>query len=199
MRQHRNIAPMRAAKWGYIIISVIMCVLGIVLIAKPDLSVALPGIICGVVLVLFGIVRLVGYFSKDLYRLAFQYDLALGIVMIICGVLLLINPKTLLTVTCIALGISILIDSVFKFQIALEAKRFGISEWWLITVSAVLAGLCSVILLFSSESSRIIAIMMGISLITEAIMNIITVITAVKIVRNQQPDVVEITIESEEL
>ncbi len=75
----RSTAPMRAAKTGYIIISAVLCVLGAVLIAFPDFSVSLLGVICGITMIVFGIVKLTGYFSKDLYRLAFQYDLTSGV------------------------------------------------------------------------------------------------------------------------
>ena len=78
----RSVAPMRAAKIGYIIISVALCVLGIVLIAVPGFSAKALGIICGILLILFGAVRIAGYFSRDLYRLAFQYDLPLGFLLI---------------------------------------------------------------------------------------------------------------------
>lgn len=197
MLKHRSSAPMRTAKWGYIFISAVMLVFGIMLIALPDFSVTLPGIICGIMLILFGIVRLVGYFSKDLYRLAFQYDLALGVVMIICGIMLLLKPKSFLTVTCIAPGLAILADSVFKLQISVEARQFGIKQWLLILISAILSGICSLLLIFRPlESGRAIAVMIGISLIAEAVMNIITMITAVKIINHQQPDIIDI--ESEE-
>ena len=68
----RSVAPMKTAKIGYIVLSVALCVLGIILIAFPGFSASLFGILCGVVLIMFGCVKLVGYFSKDLYRLAFQ-------------------------------------------------------------------------------------------------------------------------------
>lgn len=64
-----------SSQTGYIIISAVLCVLGAVLIAFPDFSVSLLGVICGITMIVFGIVKLTGYFSKDLYRLAFQYDL----------------------------------------------------------------------------------------------------------------------------
>ncbi|MFQ9732082.1 MAG: hypothetical protein ACLT8X_11075 [Mediterraneibacter faecis] len=43
----------------------------------------------------YGIIKMIGYFSKDLYCLAFQYDLACGIFLIILGVVALSirNPK----------------------------------------------------------------------------------------------------------
>ena len=68
-----------AAKVGYIIVSILIGVLGIVLIATPNFSVSLLCRLGGGILILFGIVKIIGYCSNDLYRLAFQYDLAIGI------------------------------------------------------------------------------------------------------------------------
>ncbi len=188
----RSVAPMRTAKIGYIAISVLLCVLGILLIAVPDFSASALGIICGILMILFGAVRLTGYFSRDLYRLAFQYDLAFGILLIVLGVMILLNPGSLMAFISVALGIYILSDGLFKIQIAMDSKRFGISEWWVILLFALLAGVCGLILMFRpGEGSRLLMIILGITLVCEGILNICTMITAVKIIKHQMPDTIE--------
>lgn len=183
---------MRTAKIGYIAISVLLCVLGILLIAVPDFSASALGIICGILMILFGAVRLTGYFSRDLYRLAFQYDLAFGILLIVLGVMILLNPGSLMAFISVALGIYILSDGLFKIQIAMDSKRFGISEWWVILLFALLAGVCGLILMFRpGEGSRLLMIILGITLVCEGILNICTMITAVKIIKHQMPDTIE--------
>ncbi len=189
----RSVAPMKTAKIGYIIVSVLLCVLGILLIAVPEFSISVAGTICGAILIVFGIVRLVGYFSKDLYRLAFQYDLAFGIMMITLGVIMLWHPVSLMNFICITLGLSFLIDGLFKIQIAIDSKTFGIREWWLILALAIVTVIFGGILIARpSESSRILAVLIGISMLCEGILNISTMITAVKIIKHQQPDVIEV-------
>ena len=71
----RSIAPLRAAKIGYIVMSVLFCLLGLVLLVWPNLSISLIGIAAGIMLIVFGLVKLGGYFTRDLYELAFQHDL----------------------------------------------------------------------------------------------------------------------------
>ena len=132
----RSVAPMRTAKIGYIVMSVALCILGIVLIVFPEFSASMLGIICGVMMILFGIIRLVGYFSKDLYRLAFQYDFSFGIIMIIIGIVMLVHPGSLVNFICVALGLSFMSDGLFKIRIAFDSKSFGIREWWLILIFA---------------------------------------------------------------
>lgn len=189
----RSVAPMRTAKIGYMIVSVLLCVLGILLIAVPEFSISAVGIICGVILILFGAVRLIGYFSKDLYRLAFQYDLAFGVMMITLGIVMVWNPGSLMNFICITLGLSFLADGLFKIQIAIDAKNFGIRKWWLILALAIVTVLFGGILIFRpSESGRILTVLIGISMLCEGILNIGTMITAVKIIKHQQPDVIEV-------
>lgn len=189
----RSIAPMKTAKIGYIVISVLLCALGILLIAVPGFSISAVGIICGSILIVFGIVRLVGYFSKDLYRLAFQYDLAFGIMMITLGMIMLLHPGSLMNFICITLGLSFLADGLFKIQIAIDSKGFGIREWWLILALAIVTVVFGILLIARpSESSRILTVLIGITMLCEGVLNISTMITAVKIIKHQQPDVIKV-------
>ena len=188
----RSVTPMKTAKIGYIAVSAILCALGIFLIAVPEISAAVLGIVCGIILLIFGVVKLVGFFSRDLYRLAFQYDLAFGLFMIILGAVLLFRPESLMNFICI--GISILSDGLFKIQIAIDSKRFGIRRWWLILVFAVLAVIGGGILILRPVTgSRLLIMLIGVTLLIEGILNFSTVITAVKIIKHQQPDEIEIT------
>ncbi len=188
----RSVTPMRTAKIGYIIMSALFCTLGILLIVLPDFSVSMIGTVMGIAVIVFGAVKLVGYFSKDLYRLAFQYDLAFGILLIALGVIILLRPDNLMNFICIALGISILADGLFKIQIAMDSRQFGIRPWWLILALAILAGIIGILLVFRpTESARMLTILLGISLLSEGILNLSVALTAVKIIRHQQPDVIE--------
>lgn len=185
----RSTAPMKVAKIGYIAMSVLSLVLGVVLIAKPDISMKTVGTVLGVIMIAFGIVKLVGYFSKDLFRLAFEYDLAAGILMILIGTVLVSNPARALEFFCTVLGILVLADGLFKIQISIDSKRFGIRLWWLILVAAIITGALGVALIFAPEESvRVMTILLGVTLLCDGILNISTMLTAVKIVNNQRPE-----------
>ena len=104
----RSATPMRVAKTGYILMSVIFCVLGLLFILRPDRSLTVMGQVLGIAMIAFGAVKLVGYFSRDLFRLAFQYDLEFGILLIVLGVIVLPRSADVMGVLAAALGISIL-------------------------------------------------------------------------------------------
>lgn len=137
----RSVAPMKIAKIGYIVVSVLFCIAGILFIALPEISTKIVGIEIGIAAVF---------------------------------------------------GIAILFDGLFKIRIALDSKRFGIKDWWLILSLAILAGIIGVALIFDSAfGAGVLTILMGVSLFPEGILNLYTVIRTVLIVENQVPDFVE--------
>ena len=190
----RSIRSIQTAKVGYLVISAALCILGVLLIVYPTISAKVLCYILGGVLTVYGIIKMVGYFSKDLYRLAFQYDLASGALITALGVIMLVFPDGVISVTHTVIGILILADGLFKIQIAIDAKRFGVSRWWLIAAAAILTGVVGLLLILHPFAGAAAAmILMGVGLLTEGILNLSVVLCAVKIVRHQKPDVIEVS------
>lgn len=188
----RSVVPMKIAKYGYIIISVVFCLVGLTMILLPTPSVTVIGYFFGIAMMVFGIIKLIGYFSKDLFRLAFQYDLQFGILLLILGGITLLKPENTMTFICISLGVCIIADCLFKMNIAFEAKSFGIRSWWLILTLSIFAGIIGLLLVFRpSAAIQTIIILLGISLLAEGILNFSVAINLVKIIKNQVPDVIE--------
>ena len=177
-----------AAKVGYIIISILIGVLGIVLIAVPNFYVSLLCRLGGGILTRFGIVKIIGYCSNDLYRLDFQYDLAIGILLIALGAILILRTRIMTSLICVLLGIYTLADALLKIQISVDSKAFGIRQWWLILVVAIITGVVGFLLVFRpSENARIVMILLGLALLMEGALNFITVLTSVKVNHHQPP------------
>lgn len=188
----RNTVPMRTAKTGYIFSSAMLFVLGLLLVISPEAGKEVFADILGVAMIIFGIIKLIGYFSKDLFRLAFQYDLAFGILITILGIITIVRRGDIVEFLCIVLGIIILADGLFKIQMSMDAREFGIHKWWLIFSFAIITGVIGLLLVFMpAEGSLVLMRLMGIALMAEGIMSLITVLTAVKIIKHQKRDVLE--------
>lgn len=172
----------RAAKTGYIIVSLTMCILGIVMVLKPQTSTIVICYVAGGLLIIFGIVKIFGYLSKDLYRLAFQYDLAFGILLITLGIIMVCRPRGILTLFYSVVGILLLSDGLFKIQLSIDSKSFGISKWWLILLFAVLTGFFGVMLILRPiKGATAVAMLLGLALLAEGFMNLCVSLCAVNI------------------
>lgn len=188
----RSVTPMHIAKIGYIVLSVVFCIVGVLFVAWSDIGTQVLSLALGIAMIVFGGIKIVGYFSKDLFRLAFQFDLELGIISAVLGIIVLLNPFGTITFIFIAMGIAILADALFKIRIAIDAKRFGVGAWWMILSLAFLTAIAGVLLVFRPwESANILTVLLGISLLSEGILNLCVAVSTVKIVKHQYPDVID--------
>lgn len=173
-------------------VSALFCVLGVVLFITAERCVPWIGRALGIGMVICGAIKLGGYFSKDLFRLAFQYDLAFGILLIAVGIITLCHPGEAMTFLCVMFGIPVLADGLFKIQVAVEARRFGISQWWLVLLLAVLTGVIGLLLVLRpAEGARVMVMLMGASLLLDGALNLSVALCAVKVVNHQRPDIIE--------
>ena len=76
-------------KASNIVMSLLFCVLGIFLMARPKSSVKMLCVLMGIMLILYGAIKISGYFTRDAFCLAFQFDLAFGILLMAVGVILI--------------------------------------------------------------------------------------------------------------
>lgn len=185
----RSVTIMKAAKIGYIVMALVFVVLGIMMLITPEVLLPILAGVFGVVFISFGVVKIIGYFSKDLFRLAFQYDLALGILLIVLGIITILKSDQVMVFISVMLGIYVLADGLLKIQIALDSRIFGIRQWWLILLAAILTGVMGGLLVFRPyEGAAFLTLLLGFCFLAEGILNLITVLTAVRIIRHQQPD-----------
>ncbi len=171
----------KVAGYGYLLISILFCFTALAYCFFPTRS---PGTVCwisGGILLIYGIIRIVGFFSDDLYCLAFHYDLAYGLLLIVLGVLLWVKRQVVYLYLVPGLGWIVLLDSLFKIQMSKEAKDFGLRQWKIILVAGILTAFCSFLLAFSGfsgqKSSKILT---GCVLLLEGLLNWLTVKFTVK-------------------
>ena len=179
---------LKIAKTGYLVLSALLLLAGVGLTFFSDTFYPILTVLLGVLFLAFGIVKLVGFFSKDPYQLVFETDLVFGILYLVFGLLLLIRPAHTMAFFGIMFGLILLADGLTRVRIALDARPFGIRAWWLILVSALATAILGVVLLFHpGEGTKVLTQLLGISLMVDGVMNISTILTAVRILRAARP------------
>ena len=179
---------LKIAKTGYLVLSALLLLAGVGLTFFSDTFYPILTVLLGVLFLAFGIVKLVGFFSKDPYQLVFETDLVFGILYLVFGLLLLIRPERTMSIFGIMFGLILLADGLTRVRIALDARPFGIRAWWLILISAFATATLGVILLFHpGEGTKVLTQLLGISLMVDGVMNISTILTAVRILRAARP------------
>ena len=178
-----NSAIVKSAKIMHLCSAVIFLAAGLLLALVPDFedSGAFRNTVVGIASIIIGATGIYGYFSNDMYRLAFQLDFALGIFNVIFGILLLINPVQLSVLLPTAVSILTLLDGGNKSQMAIEGKRFGIQKWYLVLVSAVLEIAAGVVLILLAYHGRDVRAWMGIAMGLVGVTNFWTTMYTVRV------------------
>ena len=118
---------LKIAKNGYILMSVLFMILGACLIIWPDCSMAVFCTAVGIMLIVYGLIKILGYFSRDVYCLAFQFDFAFGVLLAAVGVIIIVRRNVVVNLIFGIFGILILADALFKIQMSVDAKKFGLN------------------------------------------------------------------------
>lgn len=170
------------ARDGYILVSIVFYIAGIlymILSPLPPLAVCISS---GAILIIYGIVKIIGYFSDDLYCLAFQNDLACGLFLIVMGMIVIGRNLRIWQHLSPCLGLLILLDALLKLQTSKDARRFGLKTWNLILALAVIAGILGVLIIVKPFSGvRTSNMIGGCGLCAEGAMNHLLVKETVRI------------------
>ena len=132
---------LKTYKTWAIVLAVVTMVLGLVMVFWPGISAVAICYLMGAVCIAAGIYEIIRYFDLGLIGVLFRYDLFLGIMSVLAGVLLLLHPNGALVILPVILGFYIILASVFSIQISTEARHFGFSGWW----GALLLGIALIV------------------------------------------------------
>ena len=145
-----------------IIISMILLVFGLFMFTRPISTINILMMIFGCLLVIDGLVHLVSYFSIKNELRFFSSELAQSIIYIILGFVLVCNYDKISSLLPIVLGIWIIVDSIFKLQIALNIRDIYDSHWGILLAMSIISALLGMVILINPfESLALLTMMCG--------------------------------------
>ncbi len=107
--------------------------------------------------------------------------------------LIIIHPYTVAQIAPRIVGALWIADGSLRIQTAFDSKRFGMKNWWLLLILAVLTCLCGTLLLLDPfGGAAALVIMLGVSLVFDGAQNIFTVIYTVKSSAKKNKKIIDI-------
>lgn len=143
---------LRFARDGYILMSAAFYAAAVLYMLLPEIPPKLLCITSGVFLLLYGVIKVVGFFAKDLYCLAFQYDLAEGVALMLLGAAVLAFGTRSVPYLTVGLGWLALLEGLLKVQMSRDAKGFGLETWKRILTAGLVTAVLSAALIFCAAS-----------------------------------------------
>ena len=152
--------------------SVIFFCFGLILFLKPEMTINSISYLLGGILIIVGFINFVKYvLDNDKVVRSFDIDLVYGIIGMVAGMVLILNPTAIATIIPFILGMIIVIGSAIKLQYSLVLKQYERSSWKPIFVIAIISLVWGIILMFNPfQGAVVITKMIGIFVMVYAIL-----------------------------
>lgn len=163
---------LKAVKYAYSVFSCVLIIFGLTAMLGAPVPERRFMLIGGILMIIFGALRILGYCSKDALQLAFQFDLILGITSGVLGCYMIWKPSALGHIVMI-LGLFFLIEGLSKVQTAIDARRIGMERWWLILWVALVTAVIGVLaVLVEFREFETISRLIGANLTIDGVLNL---------------------------
>ena len=157
------------------ITSSILILLGLVLVVKSEETLKVISYLVGGVLITLGIVAFIKFFKNSEKNIPDNFDIIYGIVTIVFGIFIIINPKLVASIIPFVLGAWILFKSAFKVAYGFELKGKNNPIWKPTLITSGISALVGIIIIFNPfKTASIVFMLIGIALIAYGIMDIIS-------------------------
>lgn len=177
-------------KLSVMVLSIAEILIGVLLLINPVGLTRWIIIGAGVILMVVGALKIVGYFRLPAAEAALKKSLVIGILAVLAGLWCILRSEwfiALFPLLTTLYGVAVLVSGVTKVQWAADMIRLKKEHWGWMALSAAITLICAaVILRHPFTATATLWMFIGITVIVEAVIDILTVIFSRK---NTEEDV----------
>lgn len=166
-----------------IVVSLTMIILGIVLYAYPEIAIKTVSWLIGIIFIIIGSLSVYSYIKKDRISLL-AFNLVYGILSIVVGLFVALNPFAIANILTVSLGIWLLVSGALKVNYALRLKSIKELSWSLTLAVGIITILFAIMVLFNPFSKLIIVEVIGLFLIVYGVIDLTDILLIKKRSKN---------------
>ena len=156
---------------GSIILNVLFLLFGVIIYLNSRITIELTGIILGIYLMIFGVYAIYEFIIRDGNPL-FRLNIFWGVLSIITGLFVIINPFEFVKILTFTLGIYLLIISIRKIIDAFKLKKYEYDGWALMLAIAIILLIFGIFIIINPMASMDLVEATGIFIILASILEI---------------------------
>lgn len=158
-----------------ILLNILFLIFGVIIYMNPYITASAVGVIIGIYFIIFGLFDIYEFFMRDSSPI-FKYKIFLGVLALILGIFVMVNPFNLIKILTIALGIYLIIMAIVKFIEALKMKKYGYDGWLILLVTSIILLAFGVLTTINPMASMDIIQVCGIFIILASILEVCNLI-----------------------
>ena len=157
-----------------IAVGAVLCIVGTENLYAVKMLIAVMSLILGAA-------KILGYFSNDVYRLAFQFDLAIGALYIVLGIMSFFLYDNILITISVAAGVFVIVDALLRLQTAIDLKRFGMKGWQAMIIAGTFVALTGICIIVAANRGFFVNVVLGAAFIADGTLDVWTTVHTVKV------------------
>jgi len=180
--------PAKKIKVSLVLLAAAFVLFGVCLMIWPQISAVLLCRLAGALILLRGLYKIGRYFSRGETGLLYRTDFTIGALTSLLGLLLLICTQGVLSALPIIIGIFVTWDSFGKLRLSADLKQAGLSHWGPTLVSALLALILGLAVLFNPfESAAVLTRLIGAAIVLDGIENLWVTLSVARAIQKDAP------------
>lgn len=149
---------------------VLAIIFGVFFIVKPYSGIRTCEIIFGIFLLLSGAVSVFDYSTKKVVNI-FNFNMFYGVLSLLFGLLILVNPLALANIITLVFGLWITLSGVVKLNYAINLKKMKEESWSVVLGIGLLTSIVGLLLIFNPFIELYITQVLGIFVIFYAVLD----------------------------
>lgn len=166
-----------------LLFSIILFFVGLFLVMKAETTLNVISYIVGVMLILWGIIPVITFFSNKENNSYLNSGFILGVFSLIIGVIVIINPKIIASIIPFVIGIWMIINGVTKLYYSLMLNKEKNASVAIGISLAILV--CGIFLVANPfKGAEILTQIIGASIMVYAVLDIVECFTIKKVIKS---------------
>lgn len=178
---------LKKIRWMYLAASLVLVALGLICLVNPAFIAGALCYVAGVLLLIFGIGKVVRYFAS---RSALVDSLIVGVLLAMLGFILVTRPEQVLEMIFIFIGILVLLDGVVKLKNSFEARSSGSGDWIALLIISIIVMAFGVIIVANPFTGYVPIIILGVAILIDGLQNAYAAVRIAFIGRRKQAPLV---------
>ena len=165
-----------------LIFSIILFVVGLFLLMEPETTLNAISYITGTLLIVWGIIPIINFISNKDNKNYLEMSFIVGVFAFIFGIIIMLNPKFIVSIIPFIVGIWMIINGVTKLQYSLTLNKESNASVSIIISLIILV--CGLVLIFNPFGGAVLLTqVIGIFAIIYSVLDIIECYTLKKTVK----------------
>lgn len=184
---------LKEIKKSVLVTNLIYIIVGITMMIIPGFISNFICYIIGILIILFSSSSIIKYNQLKQHNIITKIILVIGIMALIFGLVIVVNPKNFASIVPIVIGIYIMTIGISKYNQAMEFKRVNYKHWYSVLLSAVLLLLLGIVIIFNPfETLTLVIRLVGIIFIINSLYDIYNIYSYQKNFKDLKKDFFDI-------